>query len=74
MGATHIRLAKASEDLLTGAVHTAWKRRVEKNAKASRSVKKPAGKSKPAAESKPAAKTKTSPKSKPPVKRGRPKH
>jgi len=40
MGATHMRLAKANEDLLAGALLTAWKLRVEKNAKASR--KKPA--------------------------------
>ncbi len=33
MGATHIRLAKASEDVLAGALRTAWKRRVEKNRK-----------------------------------------
>ena len=32
MGATHIRLAKASEDVLTGALHAAWKLRLEKNA------------------------------------------
>jgi hypothetical protein len=31
MGATHIRLAKASEEVLTGALRTAWKLRVEKN-------------------------------------------
>lgn len=31
MGATHIRLAAANEDVLTGALHTAWKLRVEKN-------------------------------------------
>ena len=36
MGATHIRLAKADRDTLTGALRTAWKLRVEKNA-ASRS-------------------------------------
>jgi hypothetical protein len=36
MGATHIRLAVASEDVLEGALRTAWKLRVEKNAKASR--------------------------------------
>ena len=30
-GATHIRLAQASEDLLAGALRTAWKLRVEKN-------------------------------------------
>jgi hypothetical protein len=33
MGMTHIRLAEANEDVLTGALHTAWKLRVEKNAK-----------------------------------------
>ena len=36
MGMTHIRLAAASEDVLTGALHTAWKLRVEKNAKPGR--------------------------------------
>ena len=41
MGATHIRLAKASEDVLAGALRTAWKLRVEKNSKAGR--KKRAG-------------------------------
>jgi hypothetical protein len=30
-GATHIRLAAANEDLLAGALRTAWKLRVEKN-------------------------------------------
>ncbi|MET0164894.1 MAG: MmcQ/YjbR family DNA-binding protein, partial [Vicinamibacterales bacterium] len=29
MGVTHIRLAKASRDVLTGALHTAWKLRVD---------------------------------------------
>lgn len=33
MGMTHIRLAAASEDVLAGALQTAWKLRVEKNAK-----------------------------------------
>jgi hypothetical protein len=33
MGITHIRLAATNEDVLTGALHTAWKLRVEKNAK-----------------------------------------
>jgi hypothetical protein len=33
MGITHIRLAHADEDTLTGALHTAWKLRVEKNRK-----------------------------------------
>ena len=41
MGATHIRLAKANEDVLTGALRTAWKLRVEKNAKTSRKKHKP---------------------------------
>jgi hypothetical protein len=33
MGATHIRLAKASEDVLAGALRAAWKLRLEKNKK-----------------------------------------
>lgn len=36
MGHTHIRLAAANEDVLTGALRTAWKLRVDKNAKTSR--------------------------------------
>ena len=36
-GATHIQLAKATEDLLAGALRAAWKIRIDKNAK-----KKPA--------------------------------
>lgn len=32
-GATHVRLAVANEDLLLGALRTAWKLRVEKNEK-----------------------------------------
>lgn len=32
-GATHVRLAAANEDLLTGALRAAWKLRVEKNQK-----------------------------------------
>lgn len=39
MGMTHIRLAAANEDLMAGALRTAWKLRAEKNAKAG---KKPA--------------------------------
>ncbi len=31
-GATHIRLAKANEELLEGALRAAWKLRVDKNA------------------------------------------
>ncbi len=33
MGHTHIRLAAASEDVLAGALRTAWKLRVEMNAR-----------------------------------------
>jgi hypothetical protein len=32
-GATHVRLAAANEDLLTGALKAAWKIRVDKNGK-----------------------------------------
>ena len=41
MGHTHIRLAAASEDVLKGALRTAWKLRIEKNAKTTE--KKPRG-------------------------------
>ncbi len=37
-GATHIVLAKAHQDILTGALRAAWKLRVEKNAKKGRRV------------------------------------
>jgi hypothetical protein len=33
-GATHIRLAATNEDVLAGALRTAWRLRIEKNAKA----------------------------------------
>ena len=33
MGMTHIRLSAASEDVLNGALRTAWKLRVERNSK-----------------------------------------
>ncbi len=33
-GSDHIRLAGADRDVVTGALHTAWKLRVEKNAAA----------------------------------------
>jgi len=33
MGHTHIRLAAANQDVLTGALRTAWKLRIENNAK-----------------------------------------
>jgi len=46
-GATHIRLAEADEDVLTGALHTAWKLRVEANQKTGRkkpaAIKRPGG-------------------------------
>ena len=34
MGATHIRLSEATQDVLAGALRAAWKLRVDKNAKA----------------------------------------
>src|SRR5882724_7026695 len=40
-GMTHIRLAGASEDVLYGALHTAWKLRVEKNTKSSKKKSSP---------------------------------
>jgi hypothetical protein len=36
MGITHIRLAKATEDVLAGALRTAWKLRLEKNERVKR--------------------------------------
>lgn len=44
MGATHIRLAAASEDVLAGALRTAWQLRVEKNARAGKKPGKNSGK------------------------------
>ncbi len=51
MGTTHIRLAAANEDVLAGALHTAWKLRLEKNGKSGKTkhtstVPKAAAKSK----------------------------
>jgi hypothetical protein len=40
MGSTHIRLAAANEDVLTGALRTAWKLRMEKNSKTKAKTKK----------------------------------
>ena len=40
MGMTHIRLADANEDLMAGALRTAWKLRVDKNVKPSRKKKR----------------------------------
>ena len=42
MGMTHIRLAAADEDVLCGALRTAWKLRVEQNAKPVRKGRAPA--------------------------------
>jgi hypothetical protein len=53
MGITHIRLTLAEEDTLHGALHTAWKLRVDKNKKAGLKREKPTVKSrKPAQEAK----------------------
>jgi len=41
MGMTHIRLAAASEDVLAGALRTAWKLRVDKNASQGRKSRAP---------------------------------
>lgn len=41
-GATHVRLAVANEDLLRGALHAAWRLRIEKNANAGRTKGKKA--------------------------------
>jgi hypothetical protein len=41
MGSTHIRLGPADEDTLTGALHTAWKLRVEKNRKPGKKSRPP---------------------------------
>lgn len=35
-GATHVRLSKVNEDVLAGALRSAWKLRVEKNRKSAR--------------------------------------
>jgi hypothetical protein len=43
-GATHIRLVVADEDSLRGALHSAWKLRVEKNKKGTKSAGRRAGK------------------------------
>ena len=37
-GATHVRLAAVSEDVLEGALRTAWKLRADKNAKTGKGV------------------------------------
>ena len=40
-GATHVRLAAVTEDVLEGAMRTAWKLRMEKNAKTGKKSKAP---------------------------------
>jgi hypothetical protein len=40
MGATHIKLASSTEDVLTGALRTAWKLRVDKNVKPAKKKRK----------------------------------
>ena len=42
-GATHIRLAAANDGVLTGALQTAWRLRVEKNAKTTGKKRRRAG-------------------------------
>jgi hypothetical protein len=49
MGMTHIRLAVVTEDVLAGALRTAWKLRIEKNAKSGKTLKRTAPRSKGAA-------------------------
>lgn len=43
MGATHVRLAEADENLLLGALRTAWRLRVEKNTRVSSKAAKARG-------------------------------
>ena len=43
MGMTHIRLAAAGEEVLAGALRTAWKLRVDKNAKSGTKAGKRSG-------------------------------
>ncbi len=43
MGMTHIRLEQTNEETLTGALRTAWKLRIEKNAKTSKKPRSPKG-------------------------------
>jgi hypothetical protein len=42
VGMTHIRLDVANEDVLVGALHTAWKLRLDKNAKSGKKSAAPA--------------------------------
>ena len=45
MGMTHIRLDKADEAVLSGALRAAWSLRIEKNAQAGRKKRSPAARS-----------------------------
>jgi len=49
-GATHLKLSAANEDLVYGALQTAWKLRVEKNRSVGKKTRAPAKKKKPASE------------------------
>jgi hypothetical protein len=49
-GATHLKLAAAHEDLVNGALQTAWKLRIEKNRSAGRKSGTPQKKKKTASE------------------------
>jgi hypothetical protein len=63
MGSTHIRLSAVSEDVLSGALRTAWQIRIDKNAKGGK-PRKPASPTNPRLDSKPNSKTKSPRKSK----------
>jgi hypothetical protein len=49
-GATHLKLSAANEDLVYGALQTAWKLRIEKNRTVGKKTRAPAKKKKPASE------------------------
>ncbi|HEY1897137.1 MAG TPA: MmcQ/YjbR family DNA-binding protein [Terracidiphilus sp.] len=49
-GATHLKLSAATEDLVYGALQTAWKLRIEKNRTVSKKTRAPARKKKSASE------------------------
>ena len=49
-GATHLKLSAANEDLVYGALQTAWKLRIEKNRTVGKKARAPAKKKKPASE------------------------
>ncbi len=53
MGMTHIRLSAANEEVLTGALHTAWKLRREKNERTGATKRPAPSRSRKAAQRKP---------------------